>query len=143
MTSFIEANKDEFGVEPICQVLEVAPSTYYAATSRPTSARRSRDEELKVEIERVHEENFGVYGMEKVWRQLNREGVRVGRDRVARLMRELGLEGVVRGRRKRTTVPGELDERPADLVDRNFRAPAPNRLWVADLVRHEAPWTVR
>ena len=105
MTSFIEANKDEFGVEPICQVLEVAPSTYYAATSRPTSARRSRDEELKVEIERVHEENFGVYGMEKVWRQLNREGVRVGRDRVARLMRELGLEGVVRGRRKRTTVP--------------------------------------
>jgi putative transposase len=143
MTSYIDAYKDQFGVEPICQVLEVAPSTYYAATSRPTSARRLRDEELKVEIARVHEENFGVYGVEKVWRQLNREGVRVGRDRVARLMRELNLEGVVRGKRKRTTVAGELDERPEDLVDRDFRAPAPNRLWVADLVRHEAPWTAR
>jgi putative transposase len=121
MTSYIDAYKDQFGVEPICQVLEVAPSTYYAATSRPTSARRLRDEELKVEIARVHEENFGVYGVEKVWRQLNREGVRVGRDRVARLMRELNLEGVVRGKRKRTTVAGELDERPEDLVDRESR----------------------
>jgi len=114
-------------------VLEVAPSTYYAAKSRPTSTRRLRDEELKAEIERVHKENFGVYGIEKVWRQLHREGIGVGRDRVARLMRELNLEGAVRGQRKRTTVAGELDERPADLVDRNFRAPAPNRLWVADL----------
>jgi putative transposase len=133
MTSYIDAHKDQFGVEPICQALEVAPSTYYAATSRPTSARRLRDEELKVEIARVHEENLGVYGVEKVWRQLHREGVRVGRDRVARLMRVLDLEGVVRGKRKRTTVAGELDERPEDLVDRDFRAPAPNRLWVADL----------
>jgi putative transposase len=133
MTSYIDAYKDQFGVEPICQVLEVAPSTYYAATSRPTSARRLRDEALKVEIARVHEENFGVYGVEKVWRQLDREGVRVGRDRVARLMRELDLEGAVRGKRKRTTVAGELDERPTDLVDRDFRSPAPNRLWVADL----------
>ncbi len=74
-----------------------------------------------------------VYGVEKIWRQLNREGVRVGRDRVARLMRGLDLEGAVRGKQKRTTMPGGLDERPADLVDRNFRAPAPNRLWVADL----------
>jgi putative transposase len=131
--ALIDANRDQFGVEPICQVLEVAPSTYYAAKSRPTSARRLRDEELKVEIERVHEENFGVYGIEKVWRQLNREGIRIGRDRVARLMRDLNLEGVVRGQRKRTTVAADLDERPADLVDRNFRAPAPNRLWVADL----------
>jgi putative transposase len=81
----------------------------------------------------VHAENLGVYGVEKVWRQLNRVGVRVGRDRVARLMQELNLEGAVRGKRKRTTVPGEFEERPADLVDRNFRAPAPNRLWVADL----------
>jgi putative transposase len=87
----------------------------------------------------VHEEIFGVYGSEKVWRQLNREGVRVGRDRVARLMRALGLEGVVRGQRKRTTVAADLEERPADLVERNFRSPAPNRLWVADLERHEAP----
>jgi putative transposase len=131
--ALIDAHRDRWGVEPICQVLEVAPSTYYAATSRPSSARRLRDEELKVEIARVHTENFGVYGVEKIWRQLNREGVRVGRDRVARLMRELNLEGAVRGKRKRTTVAGELDERPSDLVDRNFRAPAPNRLWVADL----------
>ena len=131
--ALIDAHRDRWGVEPICQALEVAPSTYYAATSRPTSARRLRDEELKVEIVRVHEENFGVYGVEKIWRQLNREGIRVGRDRVARLMRELNLEGAVRGKRKRTTVASELDERPADLVDRNFRAPAPNRLWVADL----------
>lgn len=133
MTSYIDAYKDQFGVEPICQVLEIAPSTYYAATSGPTWARRLRDEELKVEVARVHEEHFGVYGVEKVWRQLNREGVRVGRDRVARLMRRLHLEGVVRGKRKRTTVADELDERPQDLVDRDFRAPAPNRLWVADL----------
>jgi len=131
--ALIDAHRDRWGVEPICQALEVAPSTYYAATSRPTSARRLRDEELKVEIVRVHEENFGVYGVEKIWRQLNREGIRVGRDRIARLMRELNLEGAVRGKRKRTTVASELDERPADLVDRNFRAPAPNRLWVADL----------
>ena len=124
-------------------MLEVAPSTYYAAKSRPTSARRLRDEQLRAEITRVHEENFGVYGVEKLWRQLNREGVGVGRDRVARLMRELGLEGVVRGQRKRTTVAADLAERPADLVDRNFRAAAPNRLWVADLVRLEAPRTVR
>ena len=133
MTSYIDAHKDQFGVEPICQVLEVAPSTYYAAISRPPSVRRLRDEELKAAITRVHEDNFGVYGIEKVWRQLDREGVRAGRNRVARLMRELGLEGVVRGQRKRTTVHADLDERPADLVDRNFRAPAPNRLWVADL----------
>jgi putative transposase len=131
--ALIDAYRDRWGVEPICQVLEVAPSTYYAATSRPTSARRLRDEELKVEMARVHQESFGVYGMEKICRQLNREGIRVGRDRVARLMRELNLEGVVRGKRKRTTVAGELDERPADLVDRDFGAPAPNRLWVADL----------
>ncbi len=143
MTDYVDAYKNQFGVEPICQVLEVAPSTYYAATTRSASVRQVRDEELKVEIARVHEENLGVYGVEKVWRQLNRESVRVGRDRVARLMRELNLEGVVRGKRKRTTVAAELGERPADLVDRNFRAPAPNRLWVADLVRHEAPWTVR
>ena len=131
--ALIDSYRDQFGVEPICQVLGVAPSTYYAAKSRLISARRLRDEELKLEIVRVHEANFGVYGVEKVWRQLHREGIRVGRDRVARLMRVLGLEGVVRGQRKRTTLAADLDERPADLVDRNFRAPAPNRLWVADL----------
>ncbi|MDQ6920009.1 MAG: IS3 family transposase [Candidatus Dormibacteraeota bacterium] len=85
---------------------------------------------------RIHKDNFGVYGAKKLWRQLNREGIAVGRDRV---MRVLNLEGVGRGKRKRTTLPAELSERPADLVDRQFKAEAPNRLWVADLERHEAP----
>jgi putative transposase len=131
--NFINAERYRFGVEPICQVLEVAPSTYYAAISRSASARELRDQELKVEIGRVHRDNFGVYGIEKVWRQLNREGIAVGRDRVARLMQELNLEGVRRGKQKRTTLPAEVGERPADLVDRKFTAQAPNRLWVADL----------
>ena len=130
---YIDEHGEKFGVEPICQVLEVAPSTYYEARSRSASHRRLRDAELKVEIERVRKENFEVYGIEKVWRQLNRESIRVGRERVARLMPELGLEGVVRGKSKRTTIPGELAERPADLLDRKCAAPAPNRIWVADL----------
>ncbi len=86
-----------------------------------------------MEIARVHRDNFSVYGREKVWRRLNREGIAVGRDRVARLMQEMNLEGVVRGKPRRTTVPAAVGERPADLVDRNFTAQAPNRLWVADL----------
>jgi putative transposase len=115
-------------------VLQVAQSTYYAAASRPLSARRQCDERLKLEISRVHRDNFGAYGIEKVWHQLNREGTRVGRDHVARLMGELDLEGVVRGKRKRiTTWPAELDTQPADLVERNFTASAPSCLWVADL----------
>jgi putative transposase len=129
----IDAHREQFGVEPICQALEVAPSTYYERLARPASERELRDGELKAEIERVHKENFGVYGTEKVWRQLNREAVPVGRDRVNRLMREIDLAGVVRGKSKRTTIPGDLAARPADLVDRKFTAPAPNRLWVADL----------
>jgi putative transposase len=138
---FISAHRERWGVEPICRVLQVAPSTYYAAVSRPLSARRQGDQRLKLEISRVHHDNFGVYGIEKVWRQLNREGTRVGRDRVARLMDELDLEGVVRGKRKRiTTWPAELDTRPADLVKRTFTACAPNRLWVADLT-YVATWT--
>jgi putative transposase len=95
--SFIDQHRDRFGVEPICQTLQVAPSTYYAAVSRPPSSRRLRDAELKVEIARVHKENFDVYGTEKLWRQLNREGIEVGRDRVGRLMAELELVGAVRG----------------------------------------------
>ena len=133
MIGYIDQHRDEYGVEPICQVLKIAPSTYYAARSRPASPRQLRNVELKVEIEQVRRENFEVYGIEKVWRQLNREDIAVGRERVARLMREMGLEGVVRGKSKRTTIPDELAERPADLVDRKFTAPAPNRLWVADL----------
>ena len=133
MTRYIDAHRDRFGVEPICQTLQVAPSTYYAVKSRRPASRRVRDEELKRDVRRVHRDNFGVYGVEKIWRQLLREGIAVGRDRVARLMRDLGLAGAVRGKKARTTVPGDVGARPADLVDRAFRAPAPNRLWVADL----------
>lgn len=131
--SYINQYKERFGVEPICQTLEIAPSTYYAAISRPPSARRRRDDELKPEIARVHRENLDVYGVEKVWKQLRREDIEVGRDRVGRLMAELELEGVVRGKTWRTTTPSEAGQRPPDLVERNFRATAPNRLWVADL----------
>ena len=130
---FIDGHRQKWGVEPICRTLQVAPSTYYAARSRPPSVRRRRDEELKPQIERVHADNFGVYGAEKVWRQLRRESVEVGRDRTARLMAELGLSGITRRARKRTTVPAATASRPEDLVGRNFSAPAPNRLWVADL----------
>ncbi len=133
MIRYIDQHRGKFGVEPICQVLEIAPSTYYEARSRPASARRLHDAELKSEIERVHRENFEVYGIEKVWRQLNRDDIAVGRERVARLMREIGLEGVVRGKSRRTTIPDELAEKPVDLVDRKFTAAAPNRIWVADL----------
>ncbi len=133
MTRFIESARGRFGVEPICRVLGLAPSTYWAARSRPPSRRSLRDEELKVEIERVHGANYGVYGAHKVWRQLNREGVRVARCTVARLMRELGLRGVRRGKTVRTTLPGEAGPRPADLVERRFAASRPNELWVADI----------
>jgi putative transposase len=131
--AFVDQHRQRWGVEPICTVLQVAPSTYYAAKTRPPSARAIRDGELKAEVGRVHHDNFGVYGMEKVWRQLNRESIAVGRDRVRRLMRDLGLAGVVRGKRLRTTLPDDVGQRPADLVERQFVAAAPNRLWVADL----------
>ena len=121
-----------WGVEPICRVLQFAPSTYYAAMSRPVSAREVSDRELMVEILRVFEANFEVYGAEKIWRQLGREGIEVGRDRVARLMRRLGIAGVRRGKPRRTTI-GAGEDRPDDLVGRDFTAAAPNRLWVADL----------
>jgi putative transposase len=131
--SFIKTHRERWGIEPICRTLQVAPSTYYAAVSRQPSARQLSDEWLKAEIGRVHRGNFGVYGIEKVWRQLNREGIKLGRDRVARLMDDLDLSGVVRGQKKRTTIPDEVSPRPADLVERNFTAAAPNALWVADL----------
>ena len=133
MTRYIDAHRDTFGVEPTCRVLEVAPSTFYAARSRPPSARAVRDEELKPEISRVHTENLEVYGVRKVWHQMLREGFEVGRDRVGRLMDDLGLHGASRSRRVRTTFPAPVAERPADLVDRVFTAAAPDRLWVADL----------
>jgi putative transposase len=137
--SLIDTHRDRFGVEPTCRVLQVAPSTYYARKARPPSARALRDAQLKVEIKRVFDDNFSVYGAEKIWRQLQREGIGIGRDRVARLMRALGIHLVVRGRKRRTTIPALLDQRPADLVNRQFTAPAPNRLWVADLT-YVATW---
>ncbi len=122
MIAYIDANKDRFGVEPICRYLPIAPSTYYEVKSRPPSARQVRDEQLKVQIARVHAANFGVYGARKVWHQLNREGIRVARCTVQRLMRQLGLQGVRRGRFKRTTTPDDQAARPADLVNRDFSA---------------------
>jgi putative transposase len=104
------------------------PSSYYAARSRPPSARALRDAELKVDISRVHAANFGVYGVRKLWRALRRQGTLIGRDQAGRLMASLGLAGVVRGKRIRTTFPAALAQRPADLVKRIFNAPAPNRL---------------
>ena len=125
MIAYIDGHKDRFGVEPICQLLPIAPSTYHAAKNRPPSARALRDQELKVEIARVHAEHFGVYGARKIWRQLHREGIAVARCTVERLMGELGLEGVRRGKARKTTTPDEITARPADLVERNFSATRP------------------
>jgi putative transposase len=137
--TYIDAHRGRFGVEPICRVLtehgcKIAPNTYWTAKKRPPSARALRDEDLKVQITRVHKENLDVYGADKVWTQLNREGTRVARCTVERLMGDLGLSGVRRGKAyKVTTRSDERQHRPNDLVDRQFTAPAPNRLWVADL----------
>lgn len=133
MTAFIDANRATFGVEPICQTLAVAPSSYYAARTRPPSARTIRDEALGARMATLHEAHFGVYGVRKLWRALRRTGEPVGRDQVGRLMRTLGLAGATRTKRVRTTRPAPLGQRPADLVERVFSASAPNRLWVADL----------
>ena len=143
MVSFIDEHREEHGVEPICRQLPIAPSVYYEQKAREADPTRLperlvRDGKLREEIERVWKENFGVYGVRKVWRQLIREKVDVARCTVERLMREMGLQGVVRGRKIKTTVPGDLAERPLDLVQRDFSADRPNQLWVADLERHEA-----
>lgn len=138
MIAFVEENRDRrteglaWGVEPICAVLPIAPQTYYAARRRAPSARQLRDEGLEPELLRVWETNYAVYGAPKLWRQLNREGIRVARCTVERLMRRLGIRGAVRGGRRHTTRSDPAQERPADLVDRDFTAPAPNRKWVAD-----------
>jgi putative transposase len=140
MIAYIDAYRDRFGVEPICQLLPIAPSTYHAAKRRLPSARALRDQELKAEIARVHAEHFGVYGARKVWHQLHREGIAVARCTIERLMGELGLEGVRRGKARKTTTPSEITARPADLVERNFSATRPNQLWVADLT-YVATWS--
>ncbi len=140
---FVAEHKDRtdggkrWGVESICAVLTehgcpIAPSTYYEAASRLPSQRAQRDEDLKVEIARVHAANYSVYGPRKVWLALNREGVEVARCTVERLMRDLGLTGALRGKRVVTTRPSPKTARPADLVQRRFLPLAPNRVWVAD-----------
>jgi putative transposase len=123
-----------FGVEPICRVLGIAPSTYYAVKRREAnpSARAIRDAELLVEIRRIHERSDGTYGADKVWWQLEREGIPAARCTVERLMRRDGLQGVRRGKKRRTTIPDDQTPRPTDLVDRDFTADLPNRLWVSD-----------
>ena len=145
MISFVDAYRDEHGVEPICRVLAIAPSTYHAHARRrenPQTApvRVKRDAQLMGEIRRVFDENFQVYGVRKVWRQLKREGHDVARCTVARLMRKIGLQGVIRGRRVRTTVSDRAAPCPLDRVNREFRAPRPNALWVSDFT-YVATWT--
>ena len=144
MTSFIDDHRAAHGVEPICGVLPIAPSTYYEQKAREADpsrlpARARRDAILVGEVERVWQQNRCVYGAHKVWHQLNREGIEVARCTVERLMRQQGLRGAVRGRRARTTVPDELAARPLDLVQRDFTATRPNQLWVADLT-YVATW---
>jgi transposase InsO family protein len=145
MASFIDESRKAYGVEPICEVLPIAPSTYYEQKARQADPgrlpqRTKRDAILRDEIRRVWEGNFQVYGARKVWRQLNREGIQVARCTVERLMREMGLEGAVRGRKVRTTVPDVSAARPGDLVNRDFKANRPNELWVADLT-YVATWS--
>ena len=130
--AYIDTHRDRFGVEPILHALEVAPSTYYCSKARPPSARSLSDTELKPKIRKVWEDNFSVYGVRKVTKQLRREGVDVGRDQVGRLMAELGIAGVVRGKSKRTTKADPSAVRAPDLVKRHFTATEPNRLWVSD-----------
>jgi putative transposase len=149
MIVFIDEHQDRtssglvWGIEPICEQLPIAPATYYAARKRVPSARQVRDEALRPEILRVWEQNLCVYGADKVWDQLNKDDIRVARCTVERLMADLGLQGCRRGRvQVRTTVSDDTLDRPADLVERRFKASGPNRLWVADLtyVRTSTGW---
>ncbi len=144
MIRFIEDHRADHGVEPICRVLPIAPATFYdhlAKRADPSrlSDRAQRDAGLKPEIERVYEENLSVYGVRKVWRQMRREGFDVARCTVARLMKNIGIEGVVRGKKPKTTIPDKALPCPLDKVNRQFHAPAPNVLWVSDFT-YVATW---
>jgi putative transposase len=137
VTTFVDEHRAHFGVEPICKALQVAPSAYWRETARKRDPalcppRRQRDTQLMPEIDRVWNANMRVYGADKVWKQLNRERIEVARCTVERLMRRLGLHGVVRGKRVRTTVPDAKAACPLDRVNREFRAERPNQLWVSD-----------
>jgi hypothetical protein len=144
MIAFIDEHRALHGVEPICRVLPIAPSTYHTHAARRADpgklpARAQRDITLTAEIRRVYEENFHVYGIRKVWRQLLREGTAVARCTGARLMRTMGLQGVVRGKRVRTTISNAAVPCPLDRVNRQFNAPRPNALWVSDFT-YVATW---
>ncbi len=137
MTAFIDENKESYGVEPICRVLPIAPSTYYEHAVRKRTPEKAppriqRDGVLKQAIQRVWEENFRVYGVRKVWRQLKREGEQAARCTVARLMKDMGLKGIRRGKSIRTTISNKAMPCPLDRVNRTFRAARPNALWVSD-----------
>ena len=145
MIAFIDDHRAAYGVEPICRVLPIAPSTYHAHAARRADpgrlpARARNDAALAVEIRRVFETNFQVYGVRKVWRQLAREGIVAARCTVARLMRAMGLQGAVRGRKIRTTIPDPAAACPLDWVNRRFKAPRPNALWVSDFT-YVAMWS--
>jgi putative transposase len=144
MIAFIDEHRARHGVEPICRVLPIAPSTYHTHAARRADpgklpARARRDITLRTEIRRVYEENFCVYGVRKIWRQLLREGIAVARCTVARLMRAMGLQGVVRGKTVRTTISNAAAPCPLDRVNRQFKAPRPNALWVSDFT-YVATW---
>ena len=145
MKAFIDEHREVYGVEPICRVLPIAPSTYHEHAARKADpdrrpARERRDADLSQEIRRVFAANFGVYGVRKVWRQMQREGIDVARCTVARLMRQMGLQGVVRGKSIRTTVSDAAAPCPRDRVNRQFTAPRPNALWVSDFT-YVATWS--
>jgi len=144
MIGFIDDHRGAYGVEPICKLLPIAPSTFHAHAARRSDpaglpARARRDVVLATDIQRVFDANFGVYGVRKVWRQLGREGKKVARCTVARLMRRMGLQGVVRGREVRTTVSNPAVVCPLDRVNRQFHAPRPNALWLSDFT-YVATW---
>ena len=138
MVDFIDTHREAYGVEPICKVLPIAPSTYHRskeleAHPERRSNRAKQDEKLADDIWRVWDNNHGVYGARKVWKQLNREMIPAARCTVERLMKRLGIEGVRRGKRCITTLPSDLADKPLDLVNREFTADRPNQLWVADI----------
>jgi hypothetical protein len=145
MVSFIDAHREAYGVEPICSELPIAPSTYFEQKARQIDPsrlpqRQKRDAALREQIERIWRENFRVYGARKVWYQLGREETEVARCTVEHLMRQMGLQGVVRGRKTITTVRDDDNVRPPDLVARQFVAQRPNELWVADFT-YVATWS--
>jgi transposase InsO family protein len=145
MIAFIDDHRGAHGVEPICKVLPIAPSTYHAHVAKRRdpanlSARARQDAALKIEVRRVFDQNFSVYGVRKVWRQLKREGFDVARCTVSRLMRDMGLQGVIRGKSVKTTVSDKAAPCPLDHVNRQFKAPRPNVLWLSDFT-YVATWT--